>query len=40
MRFDGSRLRAHAERFARERHVDNMRMLIAESLEAPAGTRW
>ena len=40
MRFDGSRLRAHAERFARERHVDNMRTLIAESLEAPAGTRW
>ena len=40
MSFDRSRLRAHAERFARERHVDNMRGVIAESVAAPVGTQW
>ena len=38
--FDRSRLRAHAERFARERHVDQMRAVIADTVAAPAGTRW
>jgi glycosyltransferase involved in cell wall biosynthesis len=40
MRFDSSRLRAHAEQFGRARHVDTMRELIAETAAAPAGTRW
>ncbi len=40
MSFDRRRLRAHAERFARERHVDHMRGVIAESVSAPLGTRW
>ena len=38
--FDSGRIRAHAERFSRERHVDQMRALIADTVAAPAGTRW
>jgi glycosyltransferase involved in cell wall biosynthesis len=40
MRFDEARLRAHAERFSRERHMRQMQDLIAETSAAPAGTRW
>jgi len=39
-RFDSARIRAGAERFSRERHVERMRDVIADTVEAPAGTRW
>ncbi len=39
-RFDPDRLRAHAHRFSREHHVERMRQVIDETLDAPAGTRW
>jgi glycosyltransferase involved in cell wall biosynthesis len=38
--FDRSALRRHAEGFARERYIGRMRKLIADTLAAPAGTRW
>ena len=38
--FDRSRLRRHAEQFARDRHIERMRAVIDETLAAPAGTRW
>ena len=37
---DEARLREHAERFSRDRHMEQMRARIAETLAAPAGTRW
>ena len=40
MRVDEARLRENAERFSRERHMQQMRELIAETIAAPAGTRW
>jgi hypothetical protein len=40
MSFDSERLRAHAGQFSRQRHVQQMRTVIAETLAAPAGTRW
>ena len=40
MRIDPTRLRGHAEQFSRERHAQQMRELIAETVAAPAGTRW
>ena len=39
-RFDVDRIRANAERFSRDIHVQRMRATIAETLAAPAGTRW
>jgi glycosyltransferase involved in cell wall biosynthesis len=39
-RFDVARLRAHAEHFARERHIAGMRAVIDETLRAPVGQRW
>jgi glycosyltransferase involved in cell wall biosynthesis len=40
MRFDSDQLRRHAEHFSRERHLEQMRMMIAETTSAPTGTRW
>ena len=40
MQFDSERLRANAERFSRERHVERMQAVIDETLDAPIGTRW
>ena len=40
LRFDAERIRQHAQQFSRERHIDRMRAAIAETLAAPAGTRW
>jgi glycosyltransferase involved in cell wall biosynthesis len=40
LRFDPARLRANAERFSRERHVEQMTAVIAETLAAPPGYRW
>jgi glycosyltransferase involved in cell wall biosynthesis len=40
MPFDHDRIRQHAERFARDRHVAAMRTVIDEVLAAPGGTRW
>jgi glycosyltransferase involved in cell wall biosynthesis len=37
---DRERLRCHAQRFSRDRHVAAMRAVIDETLAAPAGTRW
>ena len=39
-RFDPDRIRASAERFSRERHVERMRDVIDETLAAPVGARW
>jgi glycosyltransferase involved in cell wall biosynthesis len=38
--FDVARLRANAERFSRQTHLQRMRDTIDETLAAPAGTRW
>jgi glycosyltransferase involved in cell wall biosynthesis len=38
--FDRARLRANAERFSRERHLQQMTAVIDETLAAPAGHRW
>jgi glycosyltransferase involved in cell wall biosynthesis len=38
--FDSAAIRAHAERFSRDRYVARMQDVIAETLAAPAGTRW
>jgi glycosyltransferase involved in cell wall biosynthesis len=39
-RFDPARIAAGAQRFSRERHVEQLRGVIEETLAAPAGTRW
>ncbi len=39
-RFDVDRLRANAQRFSRERHVERMRAVVEETLDRPAGTTW
>lgn len=38
--FDRARIRAHAERFSRDRHLTRMRAVIEETRTAPHGTRW
>jgi glycosyltransferase involved in cell wall biosynthesis len=38
--FDRRALRQHAEQFARERYTQQMRILIEDTMAAPAGTRW
>ena len=38
--FDTDRLRGHALRFSRERHIAHMKALIDETLAAPLGQRW
>ena len=38
--FEPERLRANAERFSRERHVEQMHAVIEETLRAPIGTMW
>jgi glycosyltransferase involved in cell wall biosynthesis len=40
LRLDSGRIRAHAERFSRERHVVEMRQTIDETIAAPAGRTW
>jgi glycosyltransferase involved in cell wall biosynthesis len=40
IRFDPVRIRSHALQFSRERHLEQMRALLAETLAAPLGTRW
>jgi glycosyltransferase involved in cell wall biosynthesis len=40
MTFDAARIRAHAERFARDRFAEQMRAVIDETIAAPAGSRW
>ncbi len=40
IRFDPDRIRQHAQRFSRERHLQQMRALLAETMAAPPGTRW
>ena len=40
LRVDTAGLRAHAEQFSRDRHVERMRDIIDETMNAPAGTRW
>jgi glycosyltransferase involved in cell wall biosynthesis len=40
LRPDAERLRRHAEQFSRERHSQQMRTIIDETMAAPAGTRW
>jgi glycosyltransferase involved in cell wall biosynthesis len=39
-RFDSARIRQQAQRFSRERHVQEMREVIGDTIAAPAGTRW
>jgi glycosyltransferase involved in cell wall biosynthesis len=38
--FDAARIRAHAERFSRERFLAEMRAVVDDTVHAPAGTRW
>lgn len=38
--FDAAAIRAHAERFSRQRYLDQMRAIVEETFDAPAGTRW
>ena len=38
--FDPERLRANAQRFSRERHVEQMYAVIDDTLHTPIGTRW
>jgi glycosyltransferase involved in cell wall biosynthesis len=38
--FEPERLRAHAESFSRQRHIDGMRAVVDETLSKPPGTRW
>ena len=38
--FDASAIRLHAEQFSRARHIDGLKAVIADTLAAPAGTRW
>jgi len=38
--FDAVRIRDHALRFSRDRHLDAMRDVIADTLGAPVGTSW
>jgi hypothetical protein len=33
-------VRAHAQRFSRDRHVERMRAVIDDTLDRPAGTMW
>jgi glycosyltransferase involved in cell wall biosynthesis len=40
LRVDRARLRCHAARFSRDRHLHAMRALIDETVAAPAGTQW
>ena len=40
LRVDTDRIRQHAERFSRERHTEQMRAVIADTVAAPHGTRW
>jgi glycosyltransferase involved in cell wall biosynthesis len=40
MTFDRGRVRQHAERFGRDRHLDAIGTAIDEVIAAPAGTRW
>ena len=40
MRVDEARLRTHAAQFSRERHIQQLRAVIDETIAAPAGTRW
>jgi glycosyltransferase involved in cell wall biosynthesis len=40
LRFDSARIRANAERFSRQRHVQRMTEVIEETLAAPPGQRW
>jgi glycosyltransferase involved in cell wall biosynthesis len=39
-RFDRRRIRANAERFSRDRHVERLRGVIDETLAAPVEMRW
>lgn len=38
--FNSARIRQHAQRFSRDRHIQQMREVIDETIVAPAGTRW
>ncbi len=40
LRVEPDRIRQHALQFSRERHMEQMRAMIADTLEAPPGTRW
>jgi hypothetical protein len=40
LRVEPDRIRRHALQFSRERHMEQLRAMIADILEAPPGTRW
>jgi glycosyltransferase involved in cell wall biosynthesis len=40
MSFDCARIRAHAERFSRDRHTQAMQTVIHETMAAPVGAQW
>jgi len=39
-RFDSARISQHAQRFSRDRYVQQMREVIGDTIAAPVGTRW
>jgi glycosyltransferase involved in cell wall biosynthesis len=38
--FDSDRIRRHALQFSRARHLDALRAVIEDTLDAPAAARW
>ena len=38
--FDSERIRRHAHQFSRDRHLNAIRTVLEETLDAPAATRW
>jgi glycosyltransferase involved in cell wall biosynthesis len=38
--FDSARIRSNAERFSRERHLEQMKAVVEETVAAPVGCRW
>jgi len=38
--WDATRIRRHAERFSRDRFVNEVQQVVADTLSAPAGQRW
>jgi glycosyltransferase involved in cell wall biosynthesis len=38
--FDGHRIRDHAETFSRERHTEELRAVVDDTLASPPGQRW
>jgi hypothetical protein len=38
--WDAAKIRRHAERFSRQRFINEIQHIVDETLSAPAGQRW